>query len=636
MTEASSPLSTRGPVYQGKSLLFPVQPTPGETLLGFIARAVDQNYLGSVQSFLAMGGLNISIKGDYLTKLSNHLPILSELLCVPISDLQQLWGAKPLTEDGKRKLGGVYLRPHQICQHARRLPQTREAQPHDQAYWMISHLDFCPVTWTRLTNDCPICNQALTWPQARSIHTCGRCGGSISFSHARRVPIKDREILSWVLELFSDDEQTVTEAINQVPTFYEVQSATDVYELVLAFAQAAYGERFELFRTKGRWGPEYVAVGARMVLEYPRPVWDLFRNSDDNKLPAFLTTAMRVARDNSQPVVSRNIERLMATHRRQGLGRASTVENFCHMDISLTHAGYLLSTTPQGVQGLIEEGHLVPTKPSTNFRFTKVCRREVNALRERLSQWFDKSEFKRRYALPDLAIEQLLASSWLIPEFDPMITFLKGDRALAPHSARRLLDELSWLREVDDEEGYIPLSAAFRGIGGREKPWLPVIAAGLDGKFPGGVGLLKTGDRQCLAVHEAAARAVIMGGPDFQVPYNFSRAKYGSYYRNWLTPSETEDYLNCTAQDVIWLRNRKHITKLEHEKPRYCRASVQKAGIEFMSTREAGSRLGAPPKDIWPIIETCQPSISIGQGFHHRVALEAMIKVEAPKACWWN
>jgi hypothetical protein len=636
LIEASFPTATGVSVYQGKSLLFPIQPAPGETLLGFVARAVDRNYLGSVQSFLAMGGLNVSIKGDYLTKLSNNLPILSELLCVPVSNLQQLWGAKPLTEDGKRKLGGVYLRQHQICQHARRLPQTREAQPHDQATWMVSHLDFCPISWTRLTNDCPICQQALTWPQARAINTCGRCGGLLSFSNARRVPIKDREVLSWVLDLFNDDEQIVTQAINQVPTFYEIQSATDVYELVLAFAQAAYGERFEFFRTKGRWGPEYVAAGARMVLEYPRPVWDLFRNSDAKKLPAYLTTAMRVARDHSQPVVSRNIERLMATHRRQGVGRPSTTENFNHRKISLTLAGGLLSITPLTVQGLIDEGHLNAVEPSTNYRFAKVCRLEVYALREKLKSWFDKNEFKKKFSLSDIAIEQLLASSWLIPEFDPVITYLKGDRALTPHSSNRLTDELSWLRKVHDEPGYIPLRAAFRGVGGREKPWSPVIAAGLDWKFPGGIGLLQKDNKQCLAVHEAAARAFIMGGPDFQAPYNFSANQYGGYYRDWLTPGETEEYLNCTAQDVIWLRNRGHIAMLEHEKPRYCRASVRNAGIAFMSTREAASRLGASPQDMWSIIEACPPSTSIGQGFHHRETLETIIKAEASKPCWWN
>lgn len=636
MAEVVHHQETGVPIYQGKSLLFPIKPAPGETLLGYIARVVDQNYLGSVRSFLALGGINFSIKGDYLTKLSSSLPILSELLGLPTSELQQLWGAEPLTADGKRRLGGVYLRPHQICQHTRRLPRSSAIPSHDRAIWMLDHLDFCPVSWDRLIDVCPICHQTLTWPQARALHTCGRCGGTVAHTQNKRVPLKDREILSLVVDLFSDDELTVTRAVNQVPTFFEIESATDVYELVLAFAQAAYGERYENFTRKGRWGYEYLVVGARMVFEYPRSVWDLYRRLVRNKQPSLLKTAVRIARDHSQPVVAHNIERLMAVHRRPELDRPSTSSNFIHDPINLSHAGRLLSTTRSKVMDLVTEGHLPPVDQPKGVLFTKVHRQDVNALRSKLDGWFDKDKLKAQLCLPEVAIEQLLSTGWLSPDAEPVARLVKGDRALAPETANELLHNLMALPSTQQGDGYISLSAAFRGIGGREKPWAPVITAALRGKFPGGLKLLSTERHACLAVHEATARAILMGGPNAPSPYAYNHHEYGKFGRDWLTPSETESYLNCTAQDVIWLKNRGHLIKLDHEKPRYCRLSVREVGLTFMTTREAAARLGIRPQDIWMLTEACDHATSIGQGFHHRELLEALVQAEAPKACWWN
>lgn len=50
-----------------------------------------------------------------------------------------------------------------------------------------------------------------------------------------------------------------------------------------------------------------------------------------------------------------------------------------------------------------------------------------------------------------------------------------------------------------------------------------------------------------------------MGGPNAPSPYAYNHHEYGKFGRDWLTPSETESYLNCTAQDVIWLKNRDHL-----------------------------------------------------------------------------
>ena len=76
----------------GKRLLFPVSPAPGETILGYVARVVDANHLGSVRSFLALIDLKLNIKGDFLSRLAAALPELAELMGVDLAVNRRLKG----------------------------------------------------------------------------------------------------------------------------------------------------------------------------------------------------------------------------------------------------------------------------------------------------------------------------------------------------------------------------------------------------------------------------------------------------------------------------------------------------------------------------------------------------------------
>ena len=54
-----------------------------------------------------------------------------------------------------------------------------------------------------------------------------------------------------------------------------------------------------------------------------------------------------------------------------------------------------------------------------------------------------------------------------------------------------------------------------------------------------------------------------------------------------------------------------------------------------MTSREAASRLGLLPKDIWQLLGAWPEVKSLGQGFHYRHELEAAVRDEAAKLTWW-
>lgn len=210
MADGTISFQSPQPSGTGKRLLFPVSPAPGETILGYITRVVDANHLGSVGSFLGLIDLKLNIKGDFLSRMADALPELADLVGADMASLAGLWGAKPLSDDGKRRLGGVYLRPHMICQNVRRLPAAGSIIEADQATWMVKHLNFCSVTWRSLNDRCCVCRRKLTWPLASSLNRCEGCGSPCARRAGRAVALQDRPVLEWVLELFSENEEIVT------------------------------------------------------------------------------------------------------------------------------------------------------------------------------------------------------------------------------------------------------------------------------------------------------------------------------------------------------------------------------------------------------------------------------------------
>lgn len=619
----------------GRSLLFPIAPVPGETILGYVTRAVEANHLGSVGRFLAQIDQKLSIKGDYLSKMAEALPELAVLLGADPAALRRLWGAEPLSKDGKRRLGGVYLRPHLICQHVRRLPATGTSVEADQATWMVKHLNFCPVSWRGLIDRCGVCSRRLTWPLAQSLARCEGCGAPCSNRSSRAVARNDRLALAWILELFSEDEEVVAAAINRVPPFFQVQSATDVYELVVAFGRAAFRTRTTGRRPLPSWSPRDLADGARLVLDYPRSIWDVCRDQRNREQPPLIRNMSYAAREGYNVCASSNIERLIKAHRCTSGGRRGS-EASQSQAMTLSRAGRLLSAIPPQVRDLVEAGHLVTTRGGADDLDIKVTRASALDLRARAGMSISRRQLKAAFSLPDIAIDQMLAMGWISLENDSAVLMLRGADTLSGLSARDLIRELRGFDQNELSKGDVLLSAAFRGVGGREEPWGPVLIAAIRQKLPGGLRAVNLNGRTHLAVHEAAARAMIMGGPDAPSPYRFGVHQYGAFGRDWMVPGEVETYLNCTAQDVIWLRARKLLSKLEHETPRYGREEVEGIGLRFMTSREAASRLGLPPKDLWQLLESRPGVKSIGQGFHERDGLEAAVREEARKLTWWN
>ncbi|CAN7457733.1 hypothetical protein [Caulobacter sp. LjRoot300] len=355
--------------------------------------------------------------------------------------------------------------------------------------------------------------------------------------------------------------------------------------------------------------------------------WDLQQLERDVRSD-FRERLERVAQHSSQPAVQREARRLLDYGRARA--RSKAVRILPLRWLSLTEAAAMIGVERGDVRRLVDAG-LVTANDGGGGRqrqHSVLQRREVERIKTRIRERMSWRAFCHASGLPKIAIEQMLAADLLRPKDDPLVTELFGDRQLERRSAELLLERARKVSQ-DDESDWVPLSHAMRGVGGREKPWARVIQAGFDGDLPGGFRCDEaTPGMLHLKVHPITARRLIMGGPSALTPFGFRPGDLGEYWRLDLTPGEVELHLNCTAQDVTWLRSRKLIApnNVKGTPTSYARPDVEALGHEYITTREIAARLDLKAKDVWQSLQGLAVGGAVGQGFYRRDAVETLLE----------
>lgn len=632
-------LTTRIATVPLPRLLFPVEPQPNETLLGFVVRCVERNRLGTPVSFMRAVGLELKAKGDFLNRLQAELPALAQALSMPVESLDGLWGTQAPTEDRKRRLGGVWLRPALVEQSTRRAPPGIDPGEPDDARWMIRPIAFCSTRWEMLIDRCPSrwCGKVLTWPGTDSLHLCRHCGTPLSIAPRQTIPRQHRSWLQWIMTLFSDDESLRQAAVRRVPTAFLVETATEVFELLLAFQHA--------FKVSGANPSEEViddpedecdrgdwhhwVAAARFMLEYPRSHWDILQKRVSDERAAFHNAFKRIAHNSNVPIVRSELTRINL-----GAGHLPTSafrrERRSSPEMSSQTAAKELGVTPGALRQLVEAKMLTPLRSrGARRKIYFYAAADIDALKAVRGEGMSCSWFRAGSALPEIAIEQLVALGHLGFCQNSVAALLYGDSQLRADMADPILQRISNLPLPPTAGSWISLTEAFMGVGGREKPWGPILAAWLKGSLPGGLTNDAVFGPRVLTISTAVARSLVMGGPSADPWFSFQPEHYGDLRRDWFSPGETAAYLNCSAVEISFLLEKGHLHPLaDQDRTRFARSEVEDFAQVWMNTREAAARLGVSPRNVWRELEPYCIRRSLGRGFHKRDELEPIVELE--------
>lgn len=606
----------------GRRLLLPVMPAPGETLPGYLLRNVQPNHLPGIRPLLEMAGAPIVLNSDCIGRLGQAADRLYEAFAVPPAQWAGLWGVEQ-KRGGRRRLGGVWLTSAQIDSNRRRVPHSHSSGAPDKAIWMVRHLGFCPDSWELLVDRCPRPGcQPLFWTSATVLNVCGHCGTPLSEAKRRTVPRSLRSRLTWLLDLFGEDDR-VARAMAALPPGLEVPTATDVYDLVLAIARPLRVVVDPALHGRVNLEASDLVRACQFLLEFPRSHWDLQQHGPAI-VSAFRGRLEALMRFPHRPEVRSDLIRIMQYGRPE---RGRTDKRIQAEWLSVTEAAALMGIERSVVRLLINEG-LLPEDGALGGQHriqSSLQRRHVERLRVELASQMPLREFTLRTGLKRAEVEQLLGLGILAESTSVASRLVRSGLHITRDSAEGFIQQMA-AKVLEKPFGRaLALREVMRGVGGRAKPWGRVLKAVLEGALPGGVMGDRKGRITDLKVHHVTARHLLMGGATDGQPYAFQVGDLAEWDRSEITPTEVEDYLNCTAQDVCWLVSRKLLTCLpsEDRPARYDKSQVEQLGRRLITTREVSARLGRKPTELWPELHSVSLGGSLGQGFYERDVIEA-------------
>lgn len=622
MADGAAAFNFQGPA-EGKSLLFPLQPQQGETLPGFILRSAEFNWLQGARSIRRMAGIS---PHDALIAWSQGVQDLERVgksLGIFTEQVSDLWGATALV-GGRRRLGGVWLRPKAIHASSRIVPTSMSGDTPDQAFWLVSDLGFCPNTWEILVRECPICNRPLSWSTTYALHLC-QCGGEIAAAKKRMVTRGDRRVLEWLASLFSENDLVVERAMQALPAESLIRTATDAYEVISALARPMVLLR-QGSKTCRKVTLEDVANSVRYLLEFPRSYWDL-RQRDRCIRNDLMKRMEGQARFTTQTVVQQELLRMLRYG--QHKGTASHFAGDAPL-MSLTRVATALRAQKGDVRRLVNAGLLHDVDPcgGAHRAHSVFHRHEVERIKRGIDARLAWRDYKAIHALPAEALEQLFGQGSLIETDDAAARLLYEDRLLDRTTAELFANRLLENAPKDDEGTFVPLREVMMGVGGRPKPWGRLLLAGLSGELPGGFRQDPNYDGiGALRVHGLTARGLIMGGPNHAGAFRCLPGDLAGWQSLEMEPGEVVRYLNCEHEDLRTLKLWKRLTKINAKgmPTKFDRVQVEGIGRQLITTREIAARRGVAPTAMWVPLQRFAEDGSLGQGFYRRTLVEGWL-----------
>lgn len=277
--------------------LIPTRPFADESLLGFVARACDQNGYPSVIHALNLAGFET---------LRAHFLSVSETV-----DMQSLAGFFGCREEELRSRLQLSIKvqgslPNTFVNHLgapvrafmrepalRRVsPASLRVSPHHRAPWTLRPLWYCPQSGELLRSNCPNpeCGKPLTWTYAYGVAFCESCIDDDSCPTTDLRGLHSPRLVGDELSLYRSIADLLTgapEAMRAVPSSFASWLGWEVFDMI-AMLGNMLSKRFpDRIWMRGKacfaspdWHQNFM-MAARAVMTWPNSVGDLMTTMKD-------------------------------------------------------------------------------------------------------------------------------------------------------------------------------------------------------------------------------------------------------------------------------------------------------------------------------------------------------------------
>lgn len=489
-------------------------PFPGESLLGFVTRALSVTVAKRLSTGLALAGVNTD------TPLSTAMRLTDERQIAGIAKLFQT--TPDQIRERVHKPGhfdhssikavdffGVKIRFHYREKAVRRVsPRALSLAAYHRAIWELRPFTFDPQTRERLLDTCPVCSQKLGWLKALGPTMCDHCIDERGFPSVDlrdfpqpNVEVEDEEALDFVTGLVDPDLKRKAAARRLLPDWWAKYPNGDLFETVMALASGLTLDPSVKLQFVGRskdlrrfemLTPDMLAIAGRAIIGGEAGFSTLaarYRLISD-KRPHFygvwkeLGQLVQVRYDQSlnpkiKKYLSGMIDADMKRNRIPGL-RPHKDHGDGYQPISWLAGKALLRR--QRVKLLAESG-LVKSVRAVGAKKSPVRlpADEVLTLVPQLRDALTPPETAAQIGVHQQALPALAARHLIVRLEGPVLGFLPGRAAYSGRSVDVLVRNIRNCIVSPVPRSAIRMSLAVRQLGTAEAPWDAIVSAMLSG-----------------------------------------------------------------------------------------------------------------------------------------------------------
>lgn len=475
--------------FEAETVFDPQAPIEGESLLSWIARTALENALPHITTIMRdVGQVHRNRLADVMRKAID-VEGLATILGHDLSSVQSR-RSQDVGDHRTRYLGSL-LKTGDVHTRERRFAPAALANdpiPHYRASWLIRTFPVCIESCQVLRSGCD-CGTVQTWATVSSMVFCEGCGEDLRTLAADMVPHELRPGLAFLADILFGAMASRAKAMAQLPAELQLLDPGDIYELALLMARivdpAMSNPREHVWHHEPLRLARALATAGPLLVRWPQTPWLALEAAGDTGIMLPRCKPLKVLHrvldgdyaPNIAPPVRSALDRIRLEVTTDG-------ENARDDLVDVGEAARILHVNKPKVRATRAAGHLAA-------RFLIRCgeilpaydRDEVEAFAVTVG-WPSAALVGKRIGLPPYGVEQLCAMDAVVWAKAPHRTLRPGLR-IRPASVDALEAALrSSAGALASLADPVPLSTAMRGIGGRVKPWGPVLRGLLARKWP--------------------------------------------------------------------------------------------------------------------------------------------------------
>ncbi len=573
---------------------------PGEGLLSLIARTTIEYELPHITTILRdVGQVHRNRVADIM---SGDVDVegLATILSADLAAVRSL-RCDDLGNGSVRYLGATLAAGDVHTRERRFAPASlaSNAIPFYRASWLVRTFPACAETWQILRSRCD-CGSIQTWATVSSTVLCEGCGKDLRDLAAEVVPDEQQPGLQLLADLLFGNPMARSNALANLPEQLRSLDGGEVFELALVTARIVDptmgNPRENAWRDQPARLAQALSTAAGLLVHWPETPWRALAASGDI---ATMNPRCEPLKALQRVLSGKYSSRLAAALRREldHMRSAITLDGDGPPDhlVDLNDAERILGVNKWKVRSVRAAGHVGCHFAIRRGEILPAYRRSELEAIAATHDWPSAYTVAARTGLPPYGVEQLCAMDDLIWAKAPNRTLRTGLR-VQPASVAALEQFLRNGAVPHTRIDPVSLTAAMRGIGGREKAWGPVLRRLTEGDWP--YALSRDGqsirevqvDRACVD----AIRAMVFDPADWTL----------FPYAGTITQADACDILNVPIRERMSIEHYK--TGEKRGAWLFNRDAVSRMAGEIITSSELCARHLLVPKSATAVLRRAQ------------------------------